>query len=89
MHVRPVSGVLPTPPAGHSLDRMQVTHLTAPQCGAWHDFLSREPTIALLQSWEWGDFKESFGWEVFRVARTRLHRGLDASGKHEKGVAAL
>ncbi|MEW6443896.1 MAG: peptidoglycan bridge formation glycyltransferase FemA/FemB family protein [bacterium] len=49
---------------------MQVTHLTDRQRGTWSDFLGREPAFALLQSWEWGDFKEKLGWKAFRIAVT-------------------
>jgi lipid II:glycine glycyltransferase (peptidoglycan interpeptide bridge formation enzyme) len=34
----------------------------------WDELTLQEPGFALLQSWEWGQFKEKLGWSVFRVA---------------------
>jgi lipid II:glycine glycyltransferase (peptidoglycan interpeptide bridge formation enzyme) len=34
----------------------------------WNAFVEKEPTFPLLQSWEWGSFKEKLGWRVNRVA---------------------
>jgi len=47
---------------------MQVKHLTANQREDWNAFAAQEPSFALLQSWEWGEFKERLGWKVFRIA---------------------
>jgi lipid II:glycine glycyltransferase (peptidoglycan interpeptide bridge formation enzyme) len=33
----------------------------------WDAFLAKESSFALLQSWDWGLFKEKLGWKVFRV----------------------
>ena len=35
---------------------------------AWDTFVTREPCFSLLQSWNWGEFKEKMGWVSFRVA---------------------
>jgi lipid II:glycine glycyltransferase (peptidoglycan interpeptide bridge formation enzyme) len=35
---------------------------------AWNDFVARTPAFALMQSYEWGEFKESLGWKVIRLA---------------------
>jgi peptidoglycan pentaglycine glycine transferase (the first glycine) len=47
---------------------MNVKCLAAHQRDAWNAFVARESSFALLQSWEWGEFKEKLGWRVFRVA---------------------
>jgi lipid II:glycine glycyltransferase (peptidoglycan interpeptide bridge formation enzyme) len=40
--------------------------------------VAAEPTFGLLQSWEWGDFKEKLGWMVFRIAA--VERGHIVAG---------
>jgi len=47
---------------------MQLTHVTADRRNEWNAFVAREPSFALLHSWEWGEFKERSGWKAFRVA---------------------
>jgi peptidoglycan pentaglycine glycine transferase (the first glycine) len=47
---------------------MQVECLTARDKGEWNAFAAQEPHFGLLQSWEWGEFKEKLGWRPFRVA---------------------
>ncbi len=42
--------------------------LTAEQEGIWNAFAAREPRFAILQSWQWGAFKEKLGWKAFRIA---------------------
>lgn len=34
----------------------------------WNRIVSNQPVCGLLQSWEWGEFKESLGWKVFRIS---------------------
>ncbi len=34
----------------------------------WNALASREPFFALMQSWEWGEYKAKLGWRVFRIA---------------------
>ncbi len=46
---------------------MQATHITADRREAWNAFAARELSFALLQSWEWGEFKEKLGWKVIRI----------------------
>jgi lipid II:glycine glycyltransferase (peptidoglycan interpeptide bridge formation enzyme) len=50
---------------------MQVTHIGADRRHEWNAFVAQEPSFALLQSWEWGEFKEKLGWKVCRVAVER------------------
>jgi len=47
---------------------MQVEHLTANHRKEWNSFAAQEPYFALLQTWEWGEFKERLGWKVYRIA---------------------
>ena len=34
----------------------------------WNAFVAQEPSFGLLQSWDWGEFKEELGWKPFRIA---------------------
>lgn len=47
---------------------LQAECVTARDQGEWNAFAAREPAFSLLQSWEWGEFKEKLGWRAFRVA---------------------
>lgn len=47
---------------------MNVTQVSLDQCEEWNNLVLQEPSFGLLQSWEWGAFKEQAGWKVFRVA---------------------
>jgi peptidoglycan pentaglycine glycine transferase (the first glycine) len=53
---------------------MQVTHITADRREEWNAFVAQEPSFALLQSWEWGEFKEKLGWTALRVAAEQQGR---------------
>ncbi len=50
---------------------MEIVHITAARRAAWNESLAGEPAFALLQSWEWGEFKERLGWRAYRVAAER------------------
>jgi peptidoglycan pentaglycine glycine transferase (the first glycine) len=59
--------------AAVSFDRVrrlvvQVTDITAGRREEWNAFVAQELSFALLQSWEWGEFKEKLGWKAFRIA---------------------
>jgi lipid II:glycine glycyltransferase (peptidoglycan interpeptide bridge formation enzyme) len=47
---------------------MRVGNVTAERRGEWNAFVAQEPSFALLQSWEWGEFKEKLGWRAYRIA---------------------
>jgi peptidoglycan pentaglycine glycine transferase (the first glycine) len=47
---------------------MLVTYVGSERREEWNSFLKREPSFGLLQSWEWGGFKEKLGWKAFRLA---------------------
>ncbi len=47
---------------------LNVVHVGLDQREEWNTFVSSEPSFALLQSWEWGEFKEKLGWKAFRIA---------------------
>lgn len=34
----------------------------------WNDFVTTSPSFGLLQSYEWGEFKEGLGWKAIRLA---------------------
>jgi lipid II:glycine glycyltransferase (peptidoglycan interpeptide bridge formation enzyme) len=34
----------------------------------WNALAIQEPSFSLMQSWEWGEYKATLGWRVFRVA---------------------
>lgn len=40
----------------------------------WNNFAAKEPSFALIQSWEWGEFKEKLGWKAFRLAVKEQNR---------------
>lgn len=46
---------------------MQAKLITQDQRNEWNALADQEPSFALLQSWEWGEFKATLGWKVFRV----------------------
>lgn len=33
----------------------------------WNALIAKEPSFALFQSWEWGEFKEKLGWKAYRI----------------------
>jgi peptidoglycan pentaglycine glycine transferase (the first glycine) len=49
-------------------DKLQVTVLTAAEKDRWNTFVSKVPDFALMQTYEWGEFKEASGWQIARVA---------------------
>jgi peptidoglycan pentaglycine glycine transferase (the first glycine) len=46
---------------------MNIAHLKSDGSTEWNALAMKEPMFSLLQSWEWGDFKERLGWKAFRV----------------------
>ncbi len=47
---------------------MQITYLSDARRNEWNTFLAQQRYFALLQSWEWGEFKTKLGWKVYRIA---------------------
>lgn len=47
---------------------VQITHMSVDRRQGWNEFVAREPSFSLLQSWEWGDLKEESGWTPYRIA---------------------
>ena len=45
----------------------------------WNVFVAEDPSFALLQSWEWGEFKERLGWKAFRIAAESHGRMIAAA----------
>ncbi len=61
---------------------LQALQINSGRRDEWNAFVSREPSFALLQSWEWGEFKEQLGWKAFRVA-------VEVNGKIFAGAQML
>ncbi len=47
---------------------MNVTEITSQRRDEWNDFIAQQPYFMLMQSWEWGEFKENTGWKAIRLA---------------------
>jgi lipid II:glycine glycyltransferase (peptidoglycan interpeptide bridge formation enzyme) len=47
---------------------MRVESLDETRRDEWNALVKGEPSFSMLQSWEWGLFKEQLGWKVFRLA---------------------
>jgi peptidoglycan pentaglycine glycine transferase (the first glycine) len=47
---------------------MTLVSPTESQREAWNAFAAQAPFFAMIQSWEWGEFKEKLGWRVVRLA---------------------
>jgi lipid II:glycine glycyltransferase (peptidoglycan interpeptide bridge formation enzyme) len=48
-----------------------VKNVTEADRQQWNDFAARAPAFALMQSYEWGEFKEKLGWKTIRLAVQR------------------
>ncbi len=53
---------------------MHITHLSADRREDWNAFVAQSSSFALLQSWEWGAFKEKLGWKAVRIAAEKQAR---------------
>ncbi len=47
---------------------LEVIYLTEADQQEWNNFVAQTPSFALLQSYEWGEFKKRLGWQVYRLA---------------------
>jgi peptidoglycan pentaglycine glycine transferase (the first glycine) len=47
---------------------MQAVSLGINHRDKWNELVLKEPYFALMQSWEWGEYKEKLGWHAFRIA---------------------
>ncbi len=47
---------------------MNTILLSDEQHDRWNQFVSQQPFFGLLQSWEWGVFKQKLGWKPLRIA---------------------
>jgi lipid II:glycine glycyltransferase (peptidoglycan interpeptide bridge formation enzyme) len=50
------------------LRQLEAICLDQEQRERWNDFVCQESCFSLLQSWEWGAFKEKLGWKTVRIA---------------------
>ncbi len=70
------SVALPTSNSSLSLQYERISQLTdmrlsivdAARRMEWEALVKREDSFSLMQSWDWGAFKETMGWKVWRVA---------------------
>ncbi len=53
-----------------ALSLQEKIQLTEDKRHHWNDFVAQSRHFALMQSYEWGEFKEQLGWQVIRVAIT-------------------
>src|SRR5512141_1541099 len=56
--------------------------LTSISHNDWNRLLEQESSFSMLQSWEWGAFKQRLGWKAFRV-------GIEDSGALRAGAQML
>ena len=47
---------------------MKITHFMQDRRDVWDCHVSAQPGFNLMQSWDWGQFKQGLGWKVFRIA---------------------
>lgn len=47
---------------------LQVCQIDGSHREQWNAFVARSPYFALMQSYEWGEFKERLGWKAIRLA---------------------
>jgi lipid II:glycine glycyltransferase (peptidoglycan interpeptide bridge formation enzyme) len=58
---------------------MQITHVASHRRDEWNALVADDPAFALLQSWEWGEFKQRLGWKAFRIAAENDGRMIAAA----------
>ena len=61
---------------------MHIRQLGILERDLWDAFVAQEPQFALMQSWDWGVFKEKLGWKAFRIA-------VEAEGQIVAGAQML
>jgi len=52
-------------------DKLNIVQVTETARANWNNFISCWPDFELLQSYEWGEFKQALGWKVIRLAVER------------------
>jgi lipid II:glycine glycyltransferase (peptidoglycan interpeptide bridge formation enzyme) len=53
---------------------VKIIRITEADRQRWNDFVAQTPAFALMQSFEWGEFKERLGWKAIRLAAQRAGR---------------
>lgn len=59
--------------------QLDVFVVTSSHRQAWNHFVAHQPTFSLLQSFEWGEFKEALGWVPVRLAVRREDQWVGAA----------
>lgn len=52
-------------------NRTEIVSIDEARRQQWNDFVAEWPTFGLMQSFEWGEFKEKQGWQPVRLAVER------------------
>jgi lipid II:glycine glycyltransferase (peptidoglycan interpeptide bridge formation enzyme) len=58
------------PSTVHASSTMPCAVIEYADAASWDALVAQHPQGHMLQSWSWGDLKEQFGWQPFRVAVT-------------------
>ena len=64
------------------IDDARSLHVPPERRDEWNALVAGDPSFALLQSWEWGEFKERLGWKPFRIA-------AEVDGRHRRRRGAV
>lgn len=58
---------------------MIVNQISSDRREEWDVFAAQQPAFALMQSWDWGEFKQKMGWQVHRLAVYQQNRIVAAA----------
>jgi lipid II:glycine glycyltransferase (peptidoglycan interpeptide bridge formation enzyme) len=53
---------------------MKIEIISEARRDEWDTFVAQQSFFSLLQSWEWGEFKEKLGWMVYRIAAEKQNQ---------------
>ncbi len=53
----------------------------------WDNFVLRRTSFNFLQSWQWGEFQQAMGWNVFRLAVKREDKIVAGAGLVKRPLA--
>ncbi len=55
-------------------NQLEILYPTAADRDVWNDFAAQSSHFSLMQSYEWGEFKERLGWKIVRIAIVRQEK---------------